>query len=216
MVDQRIAYYQPNIRCRRNWIPLFIQSLGIIRNNSYVVHKAYFERMGTTKKKKDMLRTHKKFSLDMVSELLMLSNRFKSFPINDFPASNNTDFSKRSSKDSPLFSIRNIGLGVNNSSPNKRLKVPKERPDKVFAIFPNRFSRPRSLHVPVSAPDGSRGRCVWCKVVHAEKVGNNLDTNYQKEVNKTRTVCSYCSTKKVNCHLCDDHFSLFHDTCHDV
>ena len=50
VADQRIAYYQPNVRCRRNWIPMFIQSLGIIRSNSYIVHKAYYERMGNTKK----------------------------------------------------------------------------------------------------------------------------------------------------------------------
>ena len=175
-VYQRIVYYQLNFRCRRNWIPLFIQSLGIIRNNLYFVHKEYLERMGTRNKRKDIILTQK--VLDMVYELLMHSNIFKSFPINDSPSSKNTDYSKRSPKCSPLFSIRNISLGVNTPNPNKRLKVPKEIPDKIFATFPNRFSRPRILYVPVSTPDGSRRRCVWCKAINAEKVGNNLATNY--------------------------------------
>ena len=37
--DQRIAYYQPDLRCRRTWIPLFIQLLSLTRNNAYHVHK---------------------------------------------------------------------------------------------------------------------------------------------------------------------------------
>lgn len=32
--DQRIAYYHPNLRCLRNWIPIFIQIVSIIRSNS--------------------------------------------------------------------------------------------------------------------------------------------------------------------------------------
>ncbi len=50
VADQRIAYYQPNVQCRRNLIPMFIQSLGIIQSNLYIVHKSYYEQMGNTKK----------------------------------------------------------------------------------------------------------------------------------------------------------------------
>ena len=31
LVDQHIAYYQPNVQCQRNWIPLLVQVMGIIR-----------------------------------------------------------------------------------------------------------------------------------------------------------------------------------------
>ena len=37
--DQRISYYHPDIRCRRNWVPICIQLLSIIRNNSFLVMK---------------------------------------------------------------------------------------------------------------------------------------------------------------------------------
>ena len=56
--DQHISYYHPNLRCRRNWIPMFIQMMSIIRSNAYIVHKNYFKR--------DAL-SHKIFTLEMIS-----------------------------------------------------------------------------------------------------------------------------------------------------
>ena len=44
LCDQHISYYHPNIRCRRNWVPMFIQMLSIIRSNSYIVHKSFFKK----------------------------------------------------------------------------------------------------------------------------------------------------------------------------
>ena len=42
LVDQHIAYYHPNVRYRRNWLPIFIQLLSIIRTNLFIVHKKHF------------------------------------------------------------------------------------------------------------------------------------------------------------------------------
>ena len=36
LVDQFIVYYQPKIRCRQTWMPLFLHGADIIRVNSYV------------------------------------------------------------------------------------------------------------------------------------------------------------------------------------
>ena len=69
--DQRIAYYQPNLRCRRNWIPMFIQILSLIRSNSYIVYKC-----GT--KIKPM--THKKFTLEMIGKLMELAHKYMTIP----------------------------------------------------------------------------------------------------------------------------------------
>jgi len=66
--DQRIAYYQPNLRCRRNWIPMFIQILNIIRSNSYIVYRS-------CPKIKPM--THKKFTLEMISRLIKNAHKHK-------------------------------------------------------------------------------------------------------------------------------------------
>ena len=58
--DQRIAYYMPNLRCFRNWIPLFIQTMGMIRNNSYCV---YADHHG------DKAMSHKDFLYHMIVAL---------------------------------------------------------------------------------------------------------------------------------------------------
>lgn len=39
LADQRISSYSPNFRCRRTWMPLFLQCLNIVRNNSYILYK---------------------------------------------------------------------------------------------------------------------------------------------------------------------------------
>ena len=41
--DQRIAYYHPNLCSRKNWIPMFVQIMSIVRNNAYIVHREYFK-----------------------------------------------------------------------------------------------------------------------------------------------------------------------------
>jgi len=38
--DQLIAYYRPELRCRRVWMPIFLHCLDIMRVNSYVISKS--------------------------------------------------------------------------------------------------------------------------------------------------------------------------------
>ena len=59
--DQHIAYYHPNIKCQRNWIPMFIQTLSMTRVNAYIVHKEHF--------KKDSFG-HKEFTLEIVKHFM--------------------------------------------------------------------------------------------------------------------------------------------------
>lgn len=60
--DQRIAYYHPDMRCYRNWIPMFIQILSMVRNNSYLVYYDHYKNKGAM--------THKSFTLKMIDELM--------------------------------------------------------------------------------------------------------------------------------------------------
>jgi len=66
LIDQRIAYYHLNLRCQKNWLPMFVQGVGIIRNNSFVVHYDYWSRLEKQRKSS----THKDFALDMVQDLV--------------------------------------------------------------------------------------------------------------------------------------------------
>jgi len=38
VADQRISYFMPTHHCHRNWVPMFIHILAMIRNNCYVAH----------------------------------------------------------------------------------------------------------------------------------------------------------------------------------
>ena len=38
-VDQLIAYYRPNLHCRRTWMPIFFHGLDVVRLNAYIVCK---------------------------------------------------------------------------------------------------------------------------------------------------------------------------------
>jgi Transposase IS4 len=37
--DQLIAYYRPNLRCQRTWMPIFLHCLDIIRINAFIIAK---------------------------------------------------------------------------------------------------------------------------------------------------------------------------------
>jgi len=37
--DQLIAYYRPEIRCRRTWMPIMLHCLDVLRINAYIVYK---------------------------------------------------------------------------------------------------------------------------------------------------------------------------------
>ena len=73
LCDQRIAYYHPDLRCQRNWVPMFLQIMSIIRNNAFIVYKENF--------KKDA-KSHKEFTLDMI-DALMLDARNNFIPYNE-------------------------------------------------------------------------------------------------------------------------------------
>ena len=86
----------------------------------------------------------------------------------------------------------------------------KKNPKAIFNLFPRRFLKPMNLHAHVQAPHGSRGRCVWCRVIYQEKQSNNIVANYNNEVRKARKVCLFCTSKNNLCFLCNDHFVIFH------
>ena len=68
--DQRISYYMPDLRCFRNWIPLFIQLLAMIRNNSYLVYADYHKKNADS---------HKDFLYAMIEALLTKAHYYATF-----------------------------------------------------------------------------------------------------------------------------------------
>ena len=70
LADQRISYYHPNLRSYRNWIPMFLQIISLVRNNSYLVYRANTEKPVS----------HKEFTLNMVETLLLQVEFFHDNP----------------------------------------------------------------------------------------------------------------------------------------
>jgi len=58
LADQLIAYYRPDLRCRRVWMPLLLHCLDVVRINSYIMMKS-----------RDDTLTHKAFIKDWVCHL---------------------------------------------------------------------------------------------------------------------------------------------------
>jgi len=151
------------------------------------------------------LQTHKQFSLDMIMELLLRSQKFKTAETcdaNSFPADSPI---KRS-----LSLISTASAKRTVSKYHNKRQIQKDNPEAIFDLFPRRFLKPMNLHALIPAPHGSRGRCVWCRVIYQEKQSNDMGGNYNNEVKKARKVCSFCSSKNNNCFLCHDHFVTFH------
>ena len=64
LVDQRISYYHPNLRCQRNWIPIYLQLLSIVRNNLYLIHQQHYKKSA---------ESQKQFTFSMIKELMSLA-----------------------------------------------------------------------------------------------------------------------------------------------
>eukprot|EP00957_Ditylum_brightwellii_P158483 12063435-Ditylum_brightwellii.AAC.1 len=65
LADQCVSYYLPNQRCHKNWVPMFLQILAMIRNNCYVIHLDHYGP------KKD---GHKPFTISFIQALIDQAN----------------------------------------------------------------------------------------------------------------------------------------------
>ena len=184
--DQRISYYHPsNLVLQRNWIPIFMQLLSIIRNNAYLVHR---QNMGS-----DAL-SHKQFILEMISWLMSRANHF--FVMEQ--RTNRNENTPSSSSSSSISKRRKSAAQLSSSSP-----------DLLTSRFSNRYVKPKELHVPKS---GKRGTCVVCSENYLQKKKAGEDVSFEKEVRRTVIQCSFCSLdSKQPCFLCKAHFSAFHE-----
>ncbi len=74
MSDQLIAYYHPNLRCFRTWIPMFLQIVSMIRCNSYLIYKSKLQNEARTRVN---VLSHKQFTLAIVNELLKKAEHYQ-------------------------------------------------------------------------------------------------------------------------------------------
>ena len=219
LADQRIAYYQPDLRCHRNWIPMFIQILSIIRSNSYIVYRSCSVM-------KPM--THKQFTLEMISALMMNANDEYQ---KNLPRQTRTTHKKRKGAhhlelSSTAGNISELPPDHENLKPpvSKRRRMTKQQIQSVqddsscsfFALFPKRKDKPSHLHCRVDYGHGVKpGVCVYCSFQFMKDRAAGKNKNYNKSIKRTSLVCRYCTENSPNhnkCFLCKEHFEIFHST----
>ena len=191
--DQRIAYYHPNIKCQRNWIPMFIQVLKIIRVNAYIVHNEYY--------KKDSCG-HKRFTLEMVKHLMGKAFE-KHLPSFRSPKRTQPSISPPSSSNKrPCLHP--------TPKDRKRQKVSVDTLEALVEKYPQRKQQP-CMHIRMKSP--IQGSCIVCAMYFAKKKKDNPErsVSWDKEVKRTAFVCAVCSDTTNKCFLCKEHFTAFHD-----
>ena len=215
LVDQRIAYYHPDLRCVRNWLPMFMQILSIIRNNSYIVHR---HLMGSKS------RSHKMFTYEVI-DFLMHQAHDSDAEIDQSRSSSSPE-SQEDREDSRTRQVsrsRNSIMQHNAQVNKNRLYIPlitgkrkriscKHSTRDLQAKFPFRTHRPLVDHVRTSV--GKRGGCVVCTMLYYENLKRGEHVEWDREVKRTSSVCSYCSGNGdayEPCFLCKDHFRTWHE-----
>jgi Transposase IS4 len=76
--DQLIAYYRPNLRCQRTWMPIFLHCLDIIRINAFIIAR-----------KADSNLDHKAFVAAWIDRLNKMAD------VNDFQVTRRTTVAHR-------------------------------------------------------------------------------------------------------------------------
>ena len=199
LADQRIAYYMPDLRCRRNWIPLFIQMLGLVQNNSYLTHSSQDD--------KTKIQMHKKFLLSMIEELMFKAHFYLRWtgPI----GGGNRNLVKRKREEEARDDVsRKSDVSMKK----------KQKSHLHIADFPQRFNKELNHAGGMKAPNNERGACVMCSDLYFKKLERcNTDAEkrelvWKKEVKRPYTICLGCSSDTLKCFLCKNHHEKFHST----
>ena len=207
LADQKISYYHPDLRCSRNWIPMFIQLLSMIRLNSYIVYLDSFPFSAT---KRCGYLTHKEFTMEWVKMLLLKARRHKQVEDRNEHKERQTKTPRRKKRQvqspSTMDAIREH---VETSPPiKKRSRAFKISLKNKPTLPEKRFDEPKHLHVRSKLKDvTSRPACVMCKFIwNCKEYYQEPHDQWNKEVSRTNLGCQYCDVP-----LCKSHFDAYHN-----
>ena len=179
--DQMISYYFPNLRCMRNWMPMFVQLLSMIRSNSYIAIKHCNDRI-----MKDKQYDGKKFTMEFIKALMR-----RSYALNYSTVTIPCD-SVLLCKDSNVPCRRRSNIGHS--------QILCKIIDKQV-----RFEKPESPHQFKNSDSHKlRKRCIWCRYLEqeAKTTGSDVYTTQSR----VRVMCQYCDV-----YICSEaHFDAYH------
>ena len=214
LTDQRIAYYLPDLRCFRNWVPLFLQVISIVRVNSYIIYRTNALAKGP----KEM--GHKKFTLKTIHYLMNCAHAHffeePEPPSNNATAESVVQLSTPRREQRPLSLITPSPCPIKNKRAKKKQRYTRTRMSGSSDELLNNFLKRKNEngnHIRVLGPDGKIGSCVMCRILCQVRKECGEKFNWQKEVKRTAHVCSCCSDisdASKCCFLCKQHFDVFH------
>ena len=222
--DQLIAYYHPDIRCQRTWMPMFLQIISMVRSNCYIIYKSKFKDQPRTKVN---VLSHKQFTLSIIDILLqkaeyyqrqsaLLSSTGTTTSSTSYSMSritNNTP-ARRSittsinrpppsisflPKESSLLSFDHSSIGATSSASIVRIARQNHKRVKMVSNEKDKNGKPKRLNKV----------CKYCSKLYTERKKKGeieLTAKWDKMVKRTEMGCAQCGV-----FLCADCFNLWHD-----
>ena len=202
LLDKRISYYHPDLRCFRSWIPVFIQFLSVIRNNMFIIYSEFF-------KKEAVL--HKQFTMQIVGILMAKAHscaQQTNEQIGNSPRLISTQ--RRTESGSPKPSSSRLQSEYFRSFRRRKYSDCKH----MLYNYTQRKTPPLEAHIRVKSKTGQRGGCVWCALLWKEKkVKGEVVKAWNNDMKRTSMVCLFCTAQcktMDNVFLYKEHFPAFH------
>lgn len=173
--DQLVQYYAPIIRCYRNWLPIFLQGLQVMRVNAWIVHKMR-SRPGEA-------LSHKEFVMALAMAYLRRAAEAKAVEQNR---------RVQPHRGQPLPMAPEIRPPRRRRMTQGNARLPETR-----------LHSPRTMHQMTFTPGPKgRGRCVYCLWMRA--CLRAADEPFENPV-RCNTRCSHCKVFICKWHFTEFH-----------
>lgn len=180
--DQLIAYYNPQLRHRRNWLPMFMHCVNVSRTNSFLIHK----------KLSDVPLTHKEFTLQYIESLMnRVDDSYKS----------RLKRAAEANRSPPVKAKRTRLSHKNPELPSMRFEG---EPHEHIAVVPKDKKQNKCKMCSFEL--------LFAKKRNKERIENDMGEALEElpKVRTSTKICGYCS-KPTRVYLCEGHFSPYHE-----
>ena len=183
VVDQLIAYYRPKIRCRRTWMPIFLQCLCVLRVNSYVLYKETSRDHPEVDDKE--IKSHKSFLIEFINVLIRRAIAETTTTRTTVPSAATS--TRSTPTDSPIIHKDKTG----------NLRYCRTKPS--LCIFDHLRYLPGKHKLVV----GRQQKCKYCQYLVLLAKNNKQAPPIEARPYKQCNICKLS--------LCDKHFDQFHE-----
>lgn len=181
--DQLIAYYNPNLRNRRTWLPMFFHCLNVSRVNSYLVHQNLSASPVS----------HKEFVLQIIEGLMSRVDESYRSRLKRAAEANRTPPVKRKRA---RLSHKSPEL------PDRRFEG--DRADHVAMVPSDKKSNKCKMCSFEALMVKKRNK-------QKEQDGEEGLEDVPK-IRRTTKICGHCSSSSIRVYLCEDHFNAYHES----